>query len=44
MSMTTTTEVHDVKSVATAPEQFAIPAGYTKTESPLEKMLGAIRK
>lgn len=43
-SFTQTMTVSDVKVHDVPAADFVLPAGYTKTENPIEKMLGAIKK
>ncbi len=41
-SVTSTMKVTQVRSVNIAPAEFEMPAGYTKVDSPIDGMLGAI--
>lgn len=42
VTSTTTTTIHGVAKKAFAETEFALPAGYTKTDSPIEKMMKAL--
>jgi hypothetical protein len=39
MTSTTTINVSDIKQTTVAPAEFELPSGFTKTESPIEKLL-----
>ncbi|HEX6178541.1 MAG TPA: DUF4412 domain-containing protein [Thermoanaerobaculia bacterium] len=42
MTSTTTSTVTNVKQVAVAANTFAVPSGFTQTQSPLEKMMSGL--
>ena len=42
MKTTTTSNVSEYKQATFAADQFVIPAGYTKVENPIEKMMGKL--
>jgi hypothetical protein len=44
MTATTTTTVTGIEKKPIAESAFQLPAGLTRTESPLERMIGAVGK